>query len=105
MRFFSPFTADSTFSKSKTGKTPLINPTFTSLSYLAFTVGVVIPVSLDICLKDFLPSSDIDLRIDTSILSRLRGIQLPIHIANQDILLFTFVKVGSYISHIYLYFL
>ena len=28
----------------------------TSLSNLALTVGVVIPVSLDICLKDFLPS-------------------------------------------------
>jgi hypothetical protein len=60
----------------KTGKTPLINPTFTSLSYLDFTVGVVIPVSLEICLKDFLPSSEIELRIDTSVSSRLRGIQV-----------------------------
>jgi molybdopterin-guanine dinucleotide biosynthesis protein len=46
----------STLLKSKTGRTPLIKPILTSLSNLALTVGVVIPVSLDICLKDFLPS-------------------------------------------------
>jgi hypothetical protein len=69
MKFVSPF--DYTFSKSKAGRTPLINPTFTSLLYLAFTVGIVIPVSHDFCLKDFLPSSNMDFRIDTSISSRL----------------------------------
>jgi hypothetical protein len=42
--------------KSNTGRTPLIKPILTSLSNLALTVGVVIPVSLDICLNDFLPS-------------------------------------------------
>jgi hypothetical protein len=45
-----------TLPKSKIGRTPIIKPTFTNLSNLALTVGVVIPVSLDICLNDFLPS-------------------------------------------------
>ncbi|MDF0681280.1 MAG: hypothetical protein P0116_09975 [Candidatus Nitrosocosmicus sp.] len=79
MKFFSPFSTDSIFSKSKTGNTPLINPIFTIFHIWLFTVGGIIPVSLDICLKDFLPFSIIDFKIDTSISSRLTGIQLPIY--------------------------
>jgi hypothetical protein len=45
----------------------------TSLSNLALTVGVVIPVSLDICLKDFLPSFESDFIIAMSLLSRCKG--------------------------------
>ena len=69
MKFVSPF--DYTFSKSKAGRTPLINPTFTSLLYLAFTVGIVIPVSHDFCLKDFLPNFGIHSIIDFAILPLL----------------------------------
>lgn len=50
-----------TFPKSYTGRTPLIKPILTSLSNLALTVGVVIPVSIDICLNDFLPYFKSDL--------------------------------------------
>ena len=62
-----------TLLKSKTGRTPLIKPILTSLSNLALTVGVVIPVSLDICRKDFLPSFKSDFIIAMSLLSRCKG--------------------------------
>src|SRR5688500_11980559 len=63
----------STLFKSKTGRTPLIKPTLTNLSNLALTVGVVIPVSLDICLKDFLPSFKSDFISAISLLYRCKG--------------------------------
>lgn len=62
-----------TLPKSKTGRTPLLKPILTSLSNLALTVGVVIPVSLDICRNDFLPSYKSDFIIAMSLLSRCKG--------------------------------
>ena len=56
----------STLLMSNTGTTLLIKPPLTSLSNLVFTVGVVIPVSLDICLNHFLPSPNRDFKITTS---------------------------------------
>ena len=51
----------------------LINPTFTSLSNLALTVGVLIPVERDISRKDLRPSFNNSLIIETSISVRLSG--------------------------------
>ena len=61
------------FIKVKDWRTPLIKPMLTSLSNLALTVGVVTPVSLDICLNDFLPSFKRDFIIAMSLLSRYKG--------------------------------
>ena len=63
----------STLLKSKIGRTPLIKPILTSLSNRALTVGIVIPVSLDICLKDFLPSFKSDFIMAMSVASRCKG--------------------------------
>jgi len=54
------------------GRNPLIKPMLTSLSYFALTIGVVIPVSLDICLNDFLPSFKSDFIIAMSVASRYK---------------------------------
>ena|SRR5215208_2351037 len=62
------------FAKIKYWKNSLIKPMLTSLSNLALTVGVVIPVSLDICLNDFIPSFKNDFIIAMSLLSRCKGI-------------------------------
>ena len=55
----------STFLKSRIGETDFINPIFTSLSNLALTVGVLIPVSREICRKDLRPSFSNPFRMAT----------------------------------------
>ena len=59
--------------KSKTWNIDLINPTFTNLSHLALTVGVLIPVEPDISRKDLRQSFNNSLIIETSISVRLYG--------------------------------
>ena len=52
--------------KSRIGDTDFMNPTLTSLSNRALTVGEVIPVSREISLNDLRPSFYNDFRIETS---------------------------------------
>jgi predicted phosphodiesterase len=59
--------------KSKTGETDFKNPILISLVYLAFAVGVEIPVSLAICLNDLRPSFTKTLIIAWSVSSSCTG--------------------------------
>src|SRR2546423_10277834 len=59
--------------RSMTGITALINPMLTSFSYRCLTVGVLTPISLEICLKDFLPSLRRDSSTAISVSSNRNG--------------------------------
>src|SRR5256712_10752326 len=59
--------------RSMTGITALISPMLTSFSYRCLTVGVLTLISLEICLKDFLPSLKRDSSTAISVSSNLKG--------------------------------